>query len=98
MKNLLDTLARYEFSEATGADVCNAVIAEIVARPAVATINDARALIRPSRLRLDVMEYLLDLARGSTVIRVCSHCGHPTQPQTTISPDVLAVIVEWERS
>lgn len=98
MKNLADTLARYEFSEATGADVCNAVIAEIVARPDVATIRDALALIHRSRLRADVREYLYDLARGSKIIRVCSHCGHPTQPQTTVSPDALAVIVEWGRA
>lgn len=96
MKHLTESLARHAFCEATVADVCNAVIAEIAERPDVATINDAFALITSSSLRCDVREYLYDLARGRTIVRVCSHCGHAKHPQTPVSPEVLAVIVAWE--
>lgn len=99
--NLTDTIARYRDGTATPSDVCNAMLAAIVARPDVATINDAFALM-PSDLYADATAYLYDLATATGPhIRVTSRCGgeeQPTPQPSPLAPEVLAAINAWWRA
>lgn len=97
---LTDTLDRYVDRTATPSDVCNAVLAEIAARPEADTIRDALALM-PADLHADVAAYLYDLATATGEhVRVASRCGgEETAPQPSpLAPEVLAAINAWWRT
>lgn len=96
---LTDAIAHYLDGTATPSDVCNAVIAEIAARPAAATIRAALALI-PDDISPDVHAYLYDIGvSDEPSIRVSSRCGGEEQPApSALAPDVLAAINAWWRT
>ena len=99
--NLTDTIARYRDGTATPSDVCNAVIAEIAARPDAATIRDALAII-PDDISPDVHASLYDIGvSDEPLICVNSRCGgeeQPTPQPSPLAPEVLAAINAWWRA